>query len=200
MLESLLEEAASYRIVEFAAVLFSLTYLYFATIEKPICFVFGLLGSLIYIWVFGKAGLVYEASINVYYVVMSVYGYVMWNKGETNEVHRPIIRLSAMQWAWVAIGGGLLVWPLGYLAEVWLNASLSYMDAFTTVFALIATWMVVKKYLENWVVWIVVDGLSIGMFYYKELYFTTFLFLVYTVVAIFGYIKWNRAFALQPSA
>jgi nicotinamide mononucleotide transporter len=90
------------------------------------------------------------------------------------------------------LSGISLTLILAFGAERFSTAELAYLDAFTTVFAIIATYMVVKKYIENWLIWIVVDLVASGMYFYKDLYFTSLLFLIYTLIAIFGYFKWKK--------
>ena len=90
------------------------------------------------------------------------------------------------------IAGGTLTIVLAFVAEYFSNTQLAYLDAFTTIFAIIATFMVVKKRLENWLIWIVVDLVASGMYFYKELYFTALLFFTYTIIAIVGYFKWKK--------
>lgn len=86
---------------------------------------------------------------------------------------------------------------LGTLAMKYTDASLPYLDSFTTVFAVIATFMVVKKQIENWILLAIVDAVSIIMYLYKGLYFTTFLYFIYTIIAVKGYLSWEKRYYLQ---
>ena len=81
---------------------------------------------------------------------------------------------------------------LGYVFDHYTSASMAYVDSFTTVFAVIATWMMVERYIENWIIWIVADAIAIYLYTVKDHYPIALLFLVYTVIAVFGYYNWRK--------
>src|SRR5690606_23352931 len=114
--------------------------------------------------------------INLYYIIMSVVGWYLWSKKPDNTILK-VSSIGKYNLIVVTVTGVIITAILGYLMQLYTDASLPYIDSFTTVFALIATYMVVKKKIENWLIWIVADGISIGMYAYKSLYFTSFLFL-----------------------
>jgi nicotinamide mononucleotide transporter len=86
---------------------------------------------------------------------------------------------------------------LGYLFDTFSDQSLPYLDAFTTVFSIGATFMVVRRVLENWFYWVIIDMVSVYLYYYKELNMTALMYSAYTVIAIFGYYKWLKAYRKQ---
>lgn len=81
---------------------------------------------------------------------------------------------------------------LGYLASTYSDQQLPYFDAFTTTTAIVATWMMVRKIIQNWLIWIVSNGVAIYLYYAKDHLPMAFLFLVYTVISIYGYLQWRR--------
>lgn len=121
---------------------------------------------------------------------MSFVGWAMWSENK-NKVEEKVKSIQNKTFLLYATIGGLATLVFGGIALNYSDASLPFVDSFTTVFAIIATVMVVKKQIENWLIWIIVDGVGIGMYFYKELYFTSFLFLIYTIIAIQGYRKWK---------
>lgn len=178
-------------ILEIIAVVTALLYVFFAAREKPVCFLFGFLSSVIYIYITYVAKYYFDTFINAYYVVMSVYGWIHW-KQPGNGQQRVITSWGTGKFIGVIVGGITITVIFGWVSSLYTDASLPYIDGFTTVFALIATWMVVKKYLENWLIWIVVDAIGVGMYWWKNLYLTAGLYFVYTIIALIGYMEWKR--------
>jgi len=190
ILASLYTEGEAFSWLEIIGVLTALVYVALAAKSNRICFLFGLLSSLIYIYLATVSKFYFDSFINGYYVLMSVYGWFAW----TSKKGLPTIRsLSKVEFIILITTGLCIAFILAFIAESYSDASLAYFDAFTTIFAIIATWMVVKRYLENWLIWIVVDFVAAGMYYYKELYLTSLLFAIYTIVAIFGFFKWKKS-------
>src|SRR5690606_8807012 len=143
-------EADILTFLEIIAVITALIYVFLAAKEKAICFVFGFISSAIYIYICFVYKLYFDTLISIYYTVMSVVGWFLWKKPKRNEVletsfigKRKMLILSLLGFTSVAI--------FGTLAMKYTDASLPYIDSFTTVFAIIATFMVVKKQIENWI-------------------------------------------------
>lgn len=188
--DNFLSEVSNFSILEIIGVVSSLLYIYFATKENRLCFLFGLISSTIYVYICFSYQLYFDTIINLYYIVMSFVGWAMWSENK-NKVEEKVKSIQNKTFLLYAIIGGLATLVFGGIALNFSDASLPFVDSFTTVFAIIATVMVVKKQIENWLIWIIVDGVGIGMYFYKELYFTSFLFLIYTIIAIQGYRKWK---------
>lgn len=188
--ENFISELTQFSTLEIIGVVTSLLYIYFATKENRLCFLFGLISSTIYVYICFSYQLYFDTLINFYYIIMSFVGWVMWSKNK-NKVEEKVKSIQNKTFLLYAIIGGLATLVFGGIALNYSDASLPFVDSFTTVFAIIATVMVVKKQIENWLIWIIVDGVGIGMYFYKELYFTSFLFLIYTIIAIRGYQKWK---------
>jgi nicotinamide mononucleotide transporter len=88
---------------------------------------------------------------------------------------------------------------LGYLLDNYTNADLSYIDSATTGVSLIGYWLMAKKYIENWIVWLVVDTAYVGMYYYKELYLFSGMFFLFLILAAYGYLVWKKSLTLQAA-
>ncbi len=182
--------------LEAAGVTFGLVYIYLAAKENIWCWPAGLVSVVIYIFICIEARLYAETALQFYYVGTSIYGWYYWNKRNyTAEI--AITTMTVKQHA-LFIGVGLLFTVLvGYLLFTYTNASLPFIDSFTTIFSLLVTILVTRKILENWLYWIVVDGVAAYQYFYKELYLTSMLFMLYVVIVVFGYVKWRGIYAKQ---
>ena len=187
--------------VELAGTIAAFVYLFFSIRQNIWLWLCGILTSLFYIYVFARSAFYADMSLQVYYLIVSVYGWVIWARGGVshNKSEMPVRRLSSPMLArLIIIHTGIYVVIL--LLLLFLpeklgiqSSSLPYLDALTTSAAIVATWMLAKKYLENWIVWIVVDFISMWMYVYKELNITAFLFAGYTIAAIIGYRAWLKS-------
>ena len=155
----------------------------------------------IYVMVYYEAGLYADFGINIYYLIISFYGIYYWWKGrkqhdtaQTKETQEelPITRTPTQTWKQlVVVCTGLLV-AIAFILIQYTDSTVPWMDSLTTALSIVAMWMLARKYVEQWLVWIVVDALSVGLYVYKELYFTAGLYALYTVIAYFGYKEWIR--------
>jgi nicotinamide mononucleotide transporter len=149
----------------------------------------------LYSIVFYEAKLYADMGLQVIYAVLSVYGWYEWlygGEGRTElRVTRTSPRLGALL-ALIAVGGSMV---LGTLLHRATDAALPYMDSFLSSTSLVAQWMMTKKKLENWLVWILVDVLYVGMFIFKGLHVTAVLYAVFLALAVRGYIEWRRTLA-----
>lgn len=191
--------------LELAGTVSSLIYLYYSIREKILCWPWGILASAISIFVFFIARLYADMGLQFYYLFISAYGWYFWIHGKKDSGNEGavITRTTKMQWFYLIIAGvGTYFLILSMLLYVpsWLEierSSMPYLDAFTTAAGIIATWMLARKLIEHWLIWIVVDMMSMGMYLYKGLYFYAFLFLVYTAGAVLGYVEWKKSISLK---
>lgn len=147
----------------------------------------------LYALVFYEAKLYADMGLQVIYAVLSVYGWYEWlygGEGRTElRVSRTRPRLAILLGA-IALAGSV---ALGTLLHHETDAALPYMDAALSSTSLVAQWMMTRKLLENWAVWIAVDVLYVGMFIFKGLYLTAGLYAVFFVLAVRGYVDWRRS-------
>lgn len=189
--ELLYSEGQHFSILEIVGVVTAIFYVILATKGNKWCFVFGLISSSIYVYLTLVLKLYFDFGINLYYVVMSFYGWFAWsNKQKGDSI--AIITMSNNSFLGIGIVGIIISFILAWAATQFSDAALPYLDSFTTIFSIVATYLVVKKYIENWLIWVVVDLVSTGMYFYKELYLTSLLFLIYTLIALFGFLKWKK--------
>ena len=148
-----------------------------------------------YIYIYIDAKLYADMSLQVYYLVISFYGWYLWLFGKSVNHHKTAISVSLSSGKLKCILGGtalLLFLVIAWVLVQFTNSDLPYWDSFTTSLSFVATWMLARKKLENWLIWIVVDAVSVGLYIYKELYPTAVLFLFLTVLAYVGYLRWQK--------
>ncbi len=159
----------------------------------------------IYLVVYYDAGLYADFMINIYYLVIALYGWAAWRYsfklfGKGENVHNrelPISHTPAK--IWIKIVG---VYAILQLAIAWIlirftDSTVPWADAFTTAVSVIGMWMLARKYIEQWWVWFIVDVTSAVLYIYKDLYFTAALYALYAIVVIFGYRKWEQLMTTQ---
>ncbi len=184
---------------EALAVVLGIAYLLLAMFEKISCWYAAFASSLIFLFLFWNVNLLMESALQVYYLAMAVYGWWHWQHGERDDGSLAISRWG-MQQHLLAITGVLALSAVsGYLLGRYTSAAWPYLDSFTTWGALLTTWMVAQKILENWLYWIVVDSLAIFLYLDREMYLTAGLFAAYVVIVICGFITWTRHYRAQSA-
>lgn len=183
--------------LEWFGVLTGLLYIFLEIRQRASMWVIGFISSFVFVVVFFKSKLYADMVLNVYYVLVSVYGFWLWKRDNDEEsvagYEGDITYQNLTLWLGsllFLISGALYLGIAGVLLH-FTDSPVPYGDAFPTALSLTATWMLARKYLEQWLVWIVVNLFSIGLFAYRGLYPTAFLFVVYGVLSVVGYLKWK---------
>ncbi|MCW8126933.1 nicotinamide riboside transporter PnuC [Microbulbifer halophilus] len=182
---------------ELAAVVLALAYLLLAMREKILCWYAAFSSTAIYLVLFWDVSLLMESALQVFYLLIAVYGWRQWknrNGGQQSlHIHRwsPTVHLAAI--ATVA----LLTLVCGYGLQRYTDAAMPYLDSFTTWGAVVTTYMVTRKVLENWLYWVVVDGAAIYLYIDRELYLTAVLFVLYVIIVIIGFFNWLALYRQQ---
>lgn len=176
--------------IAWGAVLFNIGYVILAAKRNVLCWPVGIVGLLLSLVVYLEARLFSDATLQVSYLFMSLYGWYVWYQKKTETFILKYLNLSLN--ARLLVLGTLSGLALGWF---WNNfgADLPYWDGLTTSFSLIATWMTAQKYLQSWTYWIVIDVVCIGIYTYKGIDAFAVLFAIYTILAIWGYRKWRKA-------
>ncbi|MDE6161460.1 MAG: nicotinamide riboside transporter PnuC [Muribaculaceae bacterium] len=163
------------------------TKLWFASVVMPA----------ISMWIYFSKGLYADFAINIYYLVIAVYGFWVWThgagakSGESGKA-QPITRTPARVWVAVAAAIAVLWSAIWYVLAHVTDSTVPVADAFTTALSIVGLWMLARKYAEQWLVWLVVDIVCCGLYFYKGIYFYSVLYGIYTVIAWLGYRKWLR--------
>jgi nicotinamide mononucleotide transporter len=194
-----MQEWISARAVEIAAVLFSLAYLYFSIRQQILLWPMGIISAILYMAVFYQSKFYADMGLNGYYLVVSVYGWIHWRRAGKEGAVLPVSRITAP----TAVVLGLLTLAgflgIGWILDRFTDSPIPYWDALTTSASFAATWMLARKILEHWIVWIFADAISIGLYLYRGLYPTLVLFAVYTTMAIIGYLEWKKTISKENS-
>lgn len=155
----------------------------------------------VYLFVYYDAGLYADFGINIYYLIASVYGLYCWLKGKDGEdesANSGITHTPVSQYIWLFVITAVLFVVIGFILKELTDSTVPWADSFTTALSITAMWMLARKYVEQWLVWIVVDVVSSALYVYKDLWFTGGLYAAYAVIAVLGYRKWSRL--INPTA
>lgn len=152
-------------------------------------------------WIYYSKGLYADFGINIYYLLIAVYGFISWtkktpshNSGDPTEKGsvRPITRTPVSTGVFLIFVAAMLWWGLWWLLVTFTDSTVPVADAFTTGLSIVGLWMMARKYVEQWLVWFVVDIVCCGLYLYKGLYFYCGLYGIYTIISLFGYNKWLK--------
>lgn len=179
--------------IELIGAMLSLIYLYLSIRQKNSLWIFGFLCSAFYIIVFYQSKFYADMSLQFYYLAISVFGWFSWQKGKTPQGKDFVIRRTpVLPWIIISLANGALFIIYYFILSKLTDSPLPAWDSFTTALSITATWMLARKYIEHWLLWIVVDAVSAGLYFYRELYPTAILFVIYTVMAAIGYGSWRK--------
>ena len=177
----------NWNIIEALAVLFSVIYVVLAAKENIWCWTAAAVSVILYIFICYTAQLFPETVLQVFYLIMAFYGYYNWNK---NNGSLQIKQWAASKHLLLILLGAIFTFLMGFYFATYTTSKMPIVDSFTTIFSIIATYMVAKKILENWLYWIVIDVVSVYLYFSRDLHLTSLLFIAYTIIAIAGYFAW----------
>lgn len=145
-----------------------------------------------------QKGLYADCGMEFYYLAMTVYGYWKWVHGSSEKKELPIRHFpKKLILPWLGII--LLVWFVIYLILTnFTNSNVPIADSFTTALSIIGIWALAHKYLEQWFIWIAVDVVTCGLYFFKDIPFKASLYALYVIIAVFGYLKWKKM-VIKPS-
>jgi len=177
---------------EIAAALMGVAYILLAAKESQWCWLFAFFSTVIYTVLFWEGQLPMQALLNFYYMGMAVYGYWLWQKHGKAEDN-----LTITSWGWrhnaIFIFIGLAISAMvTYYLQTSAQSQSPALDAYTTVFAVMNTWLMAKKILQNWLYWVVIDAAAVVLYIETAYYATAALFVLNTILAIAGYISWVK--------
>jgi len=181
--------------VELFGTLFGLIYVWLSIRQSLHTWTAGIITSLLYCWVFFEAKFYAGMGLQGYYLIISIYGLWSWRRGGGNSSLSETLRVSCTKvnlWVKLFILNLFLTLLMYSLLSRYTDSPIPFGDAFTTSLSIIATWMLARKKIEHWLIWIFIDLISSGLYLYRGLYPTVFLFLVYTVMAVIGYYEWRK--------
>ena len=198
MLEFLFEQYNNYPtyeiVLEITAVIFGLFSVWFAKKDTILVFPTGLINTSIYVFLLWKWSLLGDMMINAYYFIMSIYGWYHWTRKKDNVVEFPI---STMTMHEKKLSVFIFLATIVFVIAVYIFFDkfthwTSYIDTLATAIFFVGMWLMARRKIENWIFWIIGDIISIPMYFVKGYSFTSIQYLIFTIIAIFGYLEWKK--------
>ena len=188
---------------EIAGVVIGLLYLYLEYHANVWLWIVGVIMPAIYIFVYYDAGLYADMWISVYYILASAYGLIVWIRkhsasGQTpqgvaeKESAQGIKSMPRRYYLWIGLIIMALTLGIGMALSRLTDSTVPWADGFTTALSIVAMWMLAKKYTQQWLMWIAADLASSALYIYKDLWLTSGLYLLYAIIAYFGYKRWKK--------
>jgi len=181
---------------EVLATILGIIYVVLAAKESFWCWPAAFVSTLIYTALFWEGQLPMQAILNFYYMGMAIYGYQLWRKKSAQEEVFQVTTLSLSKHLIYIISATVLSIVIGYLSAT-TTSKLPFLDAAVMVFSVINTYLMAQKILENWIYWLVIDAAAIYLYWQTGFYVTIIMFSLYLVLAVYGYLEWNKSFKEQ---
>lgn len=196
--EFFFEQYAGYEttdvILETIAIVFGLISVLFSKQNNVFVFPTGIISTVIFVYLLLKWELLGDMMINAYYFIMSIYGWYIWTyKVDDNNV-TPISRMTLNEKkisTAIFLATLLFVYLVYQIFDKW-TSWVAYIDTITTAIFFVGMWLMARRKLENWVFWIIGDLISVPLYFYKGFTLTSFQYLIFTFIAVFGYLTWKR--------
>lgn len=153
----------------------------------------------IYLVVFYDAGLYADTAINIYYLAVAIYGWFSWKFGSSSKKELPISHITTRQAVAMVVLYAIMQVAISLALQHLTDSDVAWFNGLTSALSVVGMWMLARKWIEQWIVWIVVDILSAGLYCYKGLYLTAILYALYAIIAIFGYRKWRQMMIEQDA-
>lgn len=179
--------------IEIVATVAGLLCVYYSIKQNILTWVFGFIQVSLYVIVFYQVALYSDLGLHVFYMFIQFYGFYTWNKGSGTDAELKPSSIGNWLYIWILISIGCSA-VLGYLMDKYTGASMAFPDAFTTTASIIAQFMMIKKKIESWIFWLVVNAYAIIVYAVKGLYPSAGLYFVFLVMAVIGLIQWNKAY------
>jgi len=195
--ENIIEAVKMTSVLEWAGVLTSIAYVVLASFRRIECWIFGFISSSIYVYICYEAHLFLETYLQVFYIGMAIYGWINWKKNKLKTV--PVIFWKLKFHLSLILVGSVATIGLGYYFGTRTTQASPYLDAAITAFSLLATWMTARRVIEGWVYWVIIDGSAIYLYTTRDLYMTSVLFFIFTVMSLSAFFQWYKQFQSQRS-
>lgn len=197
VLETLLENIRQTTAIEATAVLFGLASVWFEKKENILVYPLGIVSVLLYVYITYHAKLYADMGINTFYFVMSIYGWFMWTRGGEGGKKLSIsysgFKGNLVNFIAVAVAYAILWYLLSYHT----NSDVPVWDAMTTSFFVVGMYLMALKKIENWIAWMIGNFISIPLYAYKGLVFTSVQFVVFFIIAVLGYFEWRKRYSKE---
>ena len=181
--------------LEFIAVIFGIASVLYSRKENILVYPTGIINTVLYTWFcFGWWGLYAEGSLNFYYTGMSIYGWILWAKKNESSTDKKIHITKSSRKEWLQTTGFFIICYvlLLFILKNYTKSTVPYADAFASASAYTGMLLMARKKLENWLWWIITNAASIPLYFIKHAVFTSFQYMVFLILAIMGYIEWQK--------
>ena len=187
-------------VLEMIAVVFGFLSVWYAKRENILVFPTGIISTGIFVYILWVFGLLGDMLINAYYFSMSIYGWYVWTRKVDATHFIPITRTTKKEKIWSLVLFALtMIFVIGvYLAFEKFDSWTAYVDTLTTAIFFVGMWLMARKKLENWTFWIIGDVISVPLYLYKGLIFTSLQYFLFTIIAIAGYLAWKKNLNKSP--
>ncbi len=180
--------------IEVIGAIAGLIYLYLEIKQNLWLWPLGFITSAFYVYIFYVSKFYADMGLQVYYLFISIYGLYHWlyggNKGKVDAL--PVTRVQKKQIIWLCLVTIVFFVVIEYILEQYTDSTVPIGDAFTTALSITATWMLARKIIEHWWLWVIINSVSLGLYLYKGLYPTSVLFVFYTTMSVVGYYQWRK--------
>ncbi len=181
-------------LLELLAVLLAVGYLLLAIRQNIWCWFFAAFSTAIFVYLFLQAKLYMESLLNIFYFAMALYGWYVWYFGRVGNAELPVSVWSRSIHAVALVVIAAISLTTGYLLDRFTDAAFPYVDSMTTWSAVWATFLVARKVLENWWYWLVIDVVSVFIYWARDLQLTSLLFVIYVMLVPIGLLNWTRSY------
>ena len=182
-------------VLEIVAVFFGFLSVWFSKENNILVFPTGMISTIIFVYLLLRWGLLGDMMINAYYFIMSVYGWYIWTKKDDDKQVTSITRTTFNEKKTsiaIFLATLLFVYLVYRNFDKW-TSWVAYVDTITTALFFVGMWLMARRKLENWIFWIIGDIISVPLYFYKGYTFTSFQYLIFTFIAIFGYLAWKKS-------
>jgi len=181
--------------IEIFGVITGILYVILEVRQNRLLWPLGLVTSAAYVYIFFTGKFYADMGLQVYYVLISIYGWYYWSRGgaRADKGELPVIRINRKQLILLFLTFGLSWAGIYVVLARYTDSTVPLGDSFTTALAIVATWMLTRKIIEQWFLWIIANVVSIGLYIYKGLYPTVILYVVYAGMAVYGYFEWKKS-------
>jgi nicotinamide mononucleotide transporter len=175
-------------------------YIYYTVREDIRLWIYGIISSALFAWVFFKSSIYANSLLYIYYVIIGFYGWYAWSRSEKEEDKEAklMIHRSSLKILIVYISASVIsAIPVYFILRKFSDSDAPLIDAVLTTGGMVATWMLTQKLIEQWIFWIIIDLMWCGLMIYKGMYPTLLLFIAYTILAFKGYFEWKKELAIS---
>ena len=179
--------------IEIVAAIVTAISIWLATTENVWYYPTGIVSVLLYAWTFFDAHLYAETGLQFVWLALMIYGWREWMHGGAGKSELPVTRTTRWGWIVVAISGGVLSIVIIAIQKKWTNNPAPYIDSSIAAWSIVAQWMTARKWIENWLMWIVINIAAVALYVNRHLWPTAVLYAVLLLLGIEGYRKWRRS-------